>query len=75
MGIIRVGQLLDDPSIKFDDRAFRRGFIHGYLMALDNIKAGIGYNEMNSFFNDQLMPWRESDCSVMASPPEIEEKL
>lgn len=75
MEIIRVGQLLENQTMKFDDRAFRRGFIHGYLMALDNIKAGIGYNEMNDFFNDHLMPWRESDCSAMASPPEIEEKL
>ena len=59
---------------KFDDRAFRRGFIHGYMMALDNIQAGHGYNAMNDFFNEQLMRWRESDCSAMVQPPEIEER-
>jgi hypothetical protein len=44
------------------------------MMALDNIQAGYGYNAMNDFFNEQLMRWRESDCSAIVQPPEIEER-
>lgn len=60
---------------RFDDRAFRRGFLHGYLMALDNIQDGIDYQKMNDFFNEELMRWRETDCTVMIPPPVIEDRL
>jgi len=58
-------------SEKFDDRDYRRGYIHGYLAALDDQEAGKSLKDMTVFFNTKLWDWWEEDCSEFVVPPEL----
>jgi len=44
-----------DKDVKYDDRAFRRGYHHGYSDAIDATKAG---KNVIKFFNTTLFKWR-----------------
>jgi len=44
-----------DKDVKYDDRAFRRGYHHGYSDAIDATRAG---KNVIKFFNTTLLKWR-----------------
>lgn len=59
-----------DPEMESSsEQAFRRGYVHGYVHALDDDDKTI--QQRNSHV-DALMEWRYGDCSRMFTAPVIE---
>ena len=59
-----------DPEMDSDrEQAFRRGYVHGYVHALDDDDKTI---QQRNFHVDALMEWRYGDCSQMFTAPVIE---
>jgi hypothetical protein len=53
-----------------NDGDYRRGYIHGYLAAIDDRGAGASLQGMIDFFNKELTDWREGDLKSLIIPPE-----
>ncbi len=55
-----------------DDRDYRRGYIHGYMSALDDIESGTCPKDMNDFFNEYLLHgWYEEKRDQYIEPPKL----
>lgn len=53
------------------ERAFRRGYQHGWLFALKAIDEGATTEELKSFAKSQIQDWRYSRVNGMKMPPEF----
>jgi hypothetical protein len=56
-----------------DERAFRRGFTHGYERALDDLAARrYSEAEILRYVNETLPHWREGDATQPTIAPEVD---
>lgn len=52
------------------ESAYRRGYLHGFSQAVDDMMDADTPDEVIEFFNDKLMPWRHAQAgSEMTDPP------
>jgi hypothetical protein len=58
-------------SSQAGEHAYRRGFMQGYVAALDDVEAGKSMDRMNDYVNTSLREWREGDCDNRQPPPAI----
>jgi hypothetical protein len=56
---------------EYNDGDYRRGYLHGYLAAIEDQEAGASLQAMIDFFNNELTEWREGDLKNMVMPPEL----
>ena len=71
--VLSVVELEDKyKDIPFDDRAYRRGYQHGYQQALDDIRYDKNTSKFTKY-DGQLMRWRygkkDYPWNEMISPP------
>ena len=56
-----------------EEQAFRRGYVHGYIHAIDDHTNGKTTQQQNRFVDTALADWREGDVNKMVQPPAIEQ--
>lgn len=78
--------LLDPPTVREilrrattnHETAYRRGYIHGYSKAMDDLESGCAkslWDKVCTFFDDVLTPWRyHKDQKSMLLPPCFKDK-
>ena len=54
------------------ERAFRRGYQHGWLFAISALKDGATPEEARQFATSKLQAWRYSRATSMIEPPRFE---
>ena len=54
------------------ERAFRRGYMHGWLFALNALEDGATPEEAKQFAMSKLQAWRYNRATAMIEPPEFE---
>ena len=54
------------------ERAFRRGYQHGWLFALNALEDGATPEEAKQFAMSKLQAWRYNRATAMIEPPEFE---
>ena len=54
------------------ERAFRRGYQHGWLFALTALEHGATPEEAKQFAMSKLQAWRYNRASAMIEPPEYQ---
>ena len=65
----------DIKDTKLDDRAYRRGYRHGYHQALRDVRGGHKLSKLYAWTN-QLVKWNLlHNPSTMAVPPVYPEKF
>jgi hypothetical protein len=53
------------------ERNYRRGFTHGFSMAIDAAEAGRTISDMIDYLNYDLVEWRESSADSEKLPPDL----
>ncbi|MGB7323296.1 MAG: hypothetical protein WBD31_00385 [Rubripirellula sp.] len=60
---------VDPDAHELSETSYRRGYMGGYSHALDAICDGKTIEDCNSYMNEDLIPWREGDCTKQEVPP------
>jgi hypothetical protein len=63
----------DPNGLAERESSYRRGYVHGYCHACDDVQDSRSISEMNKHV-DTLMEWRADDCFKFVVPPGIKEK-
>lgn len=59
-----------NKKVKFSDANYRRGYHHGYILAIENVRNyGI---DMADAYEEDIARWRNKDSSYIIEPPEPE---
>ncbi len=53
------------------ERSYRRGFMHGFSMAIDAAEKGMTIGDMLDYLNNDLTEWRESSADSEKMPPSL----
>jgi len=56
---------------EYNDGDYRRGYIHGYLAAIEDQEDGASLKTMIDFLDNELTQWREKSLKSMIIPPEL----
>lgn len=61
----------DTESEEASEQSYRRGYVHGYSSACDDVAASKSIEAMNHHV-DTLNDWRTEDCREIVTPPSID---
>ena len=53
------------------ERSYRRGFMHGFSMAIDAAEKCMTISDMLDYLNNDLTEWRESSADSQKMPPNL----
>lgn len=53
------------------ERSYRRGFMHGFSIAIDAAEKGMTISDMLNYLNNDLTEWRESSADSEKMPPDL----
>ena len=70
--LIPVGDLPRwGDAAEASERSYRRGFMHGFSMAIDAAEKGMTIADMLDYLNNDLTEWRESSADSEKMPPNL----
>jgi hypothetical protein len=69
---ISVGDLPKwGDAAEASERSYRRGFVHGFSMAIDAAEKCMTISDMLDYLNNDLAEWRESSADSEKMPPNL----
>ena len=69
---ISVGDLPKwGDAAEASERSYRRGFMHGFSIAIDAAEKGMTISDMLDYLNNDLTEWRESSADSEKMPPNL----
>jgi hypothetical protein len=69
---VSVGDLpKSGDAAEASERSYRRGFVHGFSMAIDAAEKGMTISDMLDYLNNDLAEWRESSADSEKMPPNL----
>ena len=70
--LIPVGDLPKwGDAAEASERSYRRGFMHGFSIAIDAAEKGMAISDMLDYLNNNLTEWRESSADSEKMPPNL----
>ncbi len=70
--LISVGDLPKwGDAAEASERSYRRGFVHGFSMAIDAAEKCMTISDMLDYLNNDLTEWRESSADREKMPPNL----